>query len=61
MTVHQLSSYCQTALPFLGLIYTAMLIVEALVKRRNLLKQLFSFALFAAMAYFRIFVTGPPA
>ena len=61
MNLQQLSSYCQTALPILGMVYTAMLIYEARFDRWKLLKQGFSFALFAAMAYAGFFVVGPPA
>ena len=54
----QISSVCNTALPFLGMFYAAMLIYYDGRKDRSVwLKQGVSFIFFAALAYFRVF--GP--
>jgi hypothetical protein len=57
VTLQQFSSYCQTAVPILGMIYTAILIYEARSSRWNMLKQVFAFSLFAVLAYARLFGT----
>jgi hypothetical protein len=56
MSFQQFSSYCATALPFLGMIYTAMLIYDARSDRWQLCKQVLSFVFFAALAYIRVVV-----
>ena len=60
MNLQHFSSYCQTALPILGMVYTGMLIYESRNERGKLLKQVFSFGLFAALAYANAASGGAP-
>jgi hypothetical protein len=54
----QISDYCRTAIPFLGMFYAAMLIYFDSPKDRWVwLKQGVTFVFFAATAYFRFFGT----
>ncbi|RXH41077.1 hypothetical protein [Bradyrhizobium zhanjiangense] len=51
----QLSAYARIALPFLGIIYAAMLIYYDAPKDRSVyVKQAISIIIYAAMAYFAI-------
>jgi hypothetical protein len=58
VTLAQFSSYCKTALPFLGMFYCALVTcIDGRKDRAVFFKQGVSFIFYAALAYFGIF--GP--
>jgi hypothetical protein len=55
MDIKQLSEFCKTAIPFLGMTFAAMQIYfDAPKDRKVYVKQGFTFICFAVLAYIRV-------
>ena len=60
-TLEQITEACKTAIPFLGMIYAAVLIyIDAPKDRSVYYKQGISFVLYAVWAYMRVFGSLAP-